>query len=395
MTRQPFAAAVHAGFLLGVLFLSGCDNSTDPVEPTKPLPAGARILSVTGQVKDSTGNIRVALRKRTVKPDATGRYTITDTVLAGAARAFGADTPRDTVRLIVTTPNGNDTLREVPLTSWSTILSPMSVVANPVSVNASTGSQLTGRTVEAVWWADDTIAHVLHVPNSTSADYYSTTIYSLYNDSAYAVNGHKYFIFLRAKATPTDTLPLTTSIRDIGAQNGALNYTDTFFHASYVNSRRGYSLVPADSNAIRFDLKRTVTPTDSLVLPSFTEEVAGPSNAFVAQGVTYMPAIDRYTVDVTSYTKMVISFDVDDETMIAASANGGTSDTLISIDVNYSGSRARIGSVLLTQGRAVFTTSCRAPSQLTFRNMPDWLRNSAGDKNIGLPVKNLRVVYYK
>lgn len=295
--------SLSIAFALSSAILVGCDTGANTPEPSDngipgfpgTLPAGAKVLKVAGRVHDTTGDVKIKLNDKSVTPDASGNYTITDTVLAAPSA------PIDTVRIIVSTPSRTDTLREVPLTSWSTILTPLSVVANDISVNAATGSRVSGRILEAVWWSDDTIAHVQHVPNSTSADYFSTTIYTLYNDSAYAVNGRKYSMFLRVKNKTTDTVPLyRTSIRDIGAQNGALNYTDTFFREVVADSVTGLAFVPEDANVIKYSIKHAITPADTLVIDTFKK----------SRNILDALVDSVYRVQ-SCYSKQIVEFDVD------------------------------------------------------------------------------------
>ncbi len=306
--------------LAALLITTGCDfSSGSEGSTTQNLPAGARILSVSGRVHDTTGNVRIQLGNKVVKPTADGSYSIQDTVIVrrAAGRTLAdtvADTTiRDTARILVVTTTKTDTLREVPLTSWSNLLSPVSVVANDVSVNAATGSKISGKIIEAVWWSDDTIAHVQRVPNSTSSDYFSTTIYSLYNDSLYAVNGRKFSIFLRAKNAVADTIPLSfTKIRDIGAQNGALNYTDTFFRYTDRDSLVGVTLVPKDSNVVVFGAARNTTPPDSIVLDAFKS-----IGAVLGGGEGFIDTANALR-NLSRYEDVLIEFDLDTVAAVAA-----------------------------------------------------------------------------
>lgn len=397
--------------LAALLITTGCDfGSGSEGSTTQNLPAGARILSVSGRVHDTTGNVRIQLGNKVVKPAADGSYSIQDTVIVrrAAGRTLAdtvADTTiRDTARILVVTTTKTDTLREVPLTSWSNLLSPVSVVANDVSVNAATGSKISGKIIEAVWWSDDTIAHVQRVPNSTSSDYFSTTIYSLYNDSLYAVNGRKFSIFLRAKNAVTDTVPLSfTRIRDIGAQNGALNYTDTFFRHTDRDSLVGVTLVPKDSNVVVFGTARNTLPSDSIVITSFKSIGAtgasknGPEQFVDTSGLLRNGA---------RYTKFIVEFDLDTAAPVvvdfmkkwskpyseftvectASSENGGgsfgfdlTPHTRMRVEV--SGDRAAAVA-------AAFNFNSAATIRVSF-NTEGLQLGSSG------MVKNLRIVAYK
>lgn len=400
---------------LSAAIMAGCDTSSNPIasndspsQPAATLPSGARILTVSGHIKDSTGNVRVSLRHKTVKPDASGNYTLVDTIVPFAARqamdtGSTASVPTDTARIIVITPSHTDTLREVPLTSWSNILTPLSVVANDVSVNAATGSKISGKVVEAVWWADDTIAHVLRVPNSTSSDYFSTTIYTLYNDSAYAINGHKYFIFLRAKTAASDTLPLAaTSVRDIGAQNGALNYTDTFFHVVAPDSLPGQVRVPGDSNVVKYNIKHAIIPGDSVVL-NLTQDPTQPS------------IFNDSTVrTLTNFTKLTVSFDVDSIGLVNLAASGAKTDSFsISTGAGssmgsgvYATGVLHVGHNILTKQKDFATAEYCATSPLPAAACASLMNPNfvSGSTRISIttklstttiPWKNVRAVYSK
>lgn len=169
--------------------------------------------------------------------------------LVAAARSMEVN---DTLYIVV----DGDTLREVPITSWDTILPPNYVVQRNVGVtvpliNASNN-------VQVVWWDNDSIANVIDLGKaSPNNQKYSGYIYTVYDDAAFRNNAHLYSLFVRTRTN--DSIKSYTAILDVKARVGDLTFAEAeFFQASY-HTVAGYSLTPNDSNVSSFNLSKTVS----------------------------------------------------------------------------------------------------------------------------------------
>lgn len=175
------------------------------------------------------------------------QYTYNDYV--GAARSMDVT---DTLYIVVS----GDTLREVPIASWDTILPPNYVVQRNVGVTvpASRASDV----VQVVWWNNDSIANVLDLGKaSTNNQKYSGYIYTVYDDVAFRLNSSLYSLFVRTRKN--DSIKSYTGILDVKARVGDLTFGENEFKLNTIHSTAGYSLTPNDSNVATFNLTKTVS----------------------------------------------------------------------------------------------------------------------------------------
>ena len=245
--------------LVGMLALVGCSTApTDPSNnPNTNTPKNIKhILDVGGRIDLSKAGavaVKVSVAGKSVTPDANGNYRILDTVfVSGAAgRVLASDSVDDTVRIIV----AKDTIREIPINSWSSVLPTNYVVQR--NIGAQVPPQWAGSKLEAVWWTNDSIASVITLGQGTSTTKYSGYIYSVYDDSMYAASSHLYWLFVRAKNTK-DSLLAYTNTTDVNARVGDLSYDTTQFVVNKSYRTLGWSLVPADSSVSYYAKTRTV-----------------------------------------------------------------------------------------------------------------------------------------
>jgi hypothetical protein len=174
-----------------------------------------------------------------------------DESLVAAARSMGVN---DTLYIVV----GGDTLREVPITSWDTILPPNYVVQRNVGVTVPLSNA--SNKVQVVWWDTDSIANVIDLGKaSTDNQKYSGYIYTVYDDVAFRNNAHLYSLFVRTRTN--DSIKSYTAILDVKAMVGDLTFAETEFSQASYHTVAGYSLTPNDSSVSSFNLNKTVSMT--------------------------------------------------------------------------------------------------------------------------------------
>lgn len=173
-----------------------------------------------------------------------------------AARSYSIS---DTLYIVV---NG-DTLREVPVTSWDTVLPPNYIVQRNVGVTVSDYQNM----VQVVWWNSDSIAHVLDLGHaSTDPSKFSGYIYTAYSDADFKVNAHLYNLFVRTRTV--DSIKSYTQVLDVKAKVGDLTFSPSDFKENTYYSTAGYSLTPNDSSISNYTEKSIsmvyVTDRDTL-----------------------------------------------------------------------------------------------------------------------------------
>lgn len=248
--------------IASALILSACDsNQVDPVSSS----TSGKSITVSGRIDLSRSNgasIKIALRGHVATPDANGNYSISVPVTSALARkATDTNTVLDTAKIIV----GNDTLREVPLTSWTNILPTNYVVQRNVSVVVP--STYANSKVEAVWWNNDSIAHVVTLGQGTTGQKYSGFVYTVYDDSMYSTNSHLYWLFARVKNSKDSVLAFTKGVTNVVAKVGDLSYDESQLATNWYYDIKGYTLTPNDSSVSRFSRLKSISP-DTLLINS-------------------------------------------------------------------------------------------------------------------------------
>lgn len=251
-------------FAFGLIIagLSGCFDSGSNPNGDSGTPGST--LTVSGRVDLSnaaSASVRVAVRGVVGIPDASGKYSIS--VPAFAARSFDDGSVIDTARIIV----DGDTLREVPLTSWSTVLPTNYVVQRNIGVTVGNTTDV----LEAVWWTNDSIANTIQLGKDGVNR--SGFIYTVYDDSMYARDAHLYWLFVRVKTTGAtdsangaDSILKYSDVHDVTAKSGNQSFDASKFEANTRIKTLGYSLVPQDSSVRVYAMTRTVVMVlDSIV----------------------------------------------------------------------------------------------------------------------------------
>lgn len=340
--------------IASMLILNACDTSTSPTDP-QTNQTSSRKMTVSGKVDMTQANgasVKIVVHGISATPDANGNYSMSfDVVQKFGARTLATDT-LDTTKVILDTAKlvvGTDTLREIPLTSWSNILPTNYIVQRNVSVTVPT--KFASNNVEAVFWTNDSIANVVTLGSGTTPQAYSGFIYTVYDDSMYAANSHLYYLFARVK-NDKDSVLAYTNPTDIHAKVGNLDYVSTQFVSDLKFDVKGFTLTPNDSSVSKFNISKSFSPDTAVWDSTFAKGNWAPSGYYydiltdyqVFDTTSSWLIIDSSTILWTHFNKMIINFTVlsSDSTLpiyVGSTANIGGSnldvgqnfDTLIPI----------------------------------------------------------------
>ena len=186
--------------------LVGCDSESAADSVTGSSSNSG--FAITGKLA-GTGfkNAQVCLDGVCVYPDATtGKYTLTGTTTKAAARVAAATAALDTAYIIV----GNDTLKEIPITSWNSVIPEKYIVQRNVAVTVPT--KYTKGDVQFVYWDNDSIAHAVGVPK-TSGLKHSAYVYTYYDSTAFTNHDTVFSWFARIKVN--DSVRTGTAINKL------------------------------------------------------------------------------------------------------------------------------------------------------------------------------------
>lgn len=231
-------------FLLA--FLAACDNTSETITAPVQKDTVATVatgINLSGKVNLSNAggldasSISVSVAGIVVHPKDDGTWTLTGNAPKVAARASSV---LDTVKIIV----AGDTLVEVPVESWSAILPTNYIVQRNVGVIVP--KKFSGKKVQAVFWDNDSIAHVLNLGVGTTKWKFSGFIYTAYNDSQFKENGKLYDLFVRVKSG--DSVVAYTEISEVTAKVGDLDFDSTQISETVNHVRYLYTYVPNDSS---------------------------------------------------------------------------------------------------------------------------------------------------
>lgn len=248
--------------LASALALNACDsNSEENALSSNTSNPAFRVVSVQGRldITQARGsNVVVSFRKHSVAPDANGAYVIADTVYRNAvsARALANDTGiADTVRIVI----GKDTLREIPVNSWANILPTNYIVQRNIS--AVVKDSFAQSKLEAVWWSNDSIAHVMELGKATTTTKYSGYIYSVYDDSMFAAKAPLYSLLVRIRSTTSssvDSIKAASNTVIVTAITGDLGFDADQFVSFNRRFIVGSALTPRDSSVSLWSSTKTL-----------------------------------------------------------------------------------------------------------------------------------------
>lgn len=324
--------------------LVGCDSESAADSVTGSNTGTVAATSISGKVLAEAGGgyttARICLSGGTcTAPDANGNYSfagmnvtthVATKVSARASAAVGAGAVLDTAYIIV----GNDTLREIPIYSWSQILPTGYVIQRNAKVVPP--ARFLGNTIQAVYWTSDSIANVVDLGSASSTSY-SGYLYTYYDSAAFANNTILFSWFARVKRN--DSVVSYSTIAGVKAHAGDIEVDSTNFKlVTKYGSVKGYSYVPADSSVAVYNATRTTT-TDSLEI---TNSVFGgsawtgvrPNNTVdTLTSVDSMSLAARLCADTIIYTFARTDTSANSR---SPKASGDTSYVMVSSSVNRS-----------------------------------------------------------
>jgi hypothetical protein len=283
-------------FLFLFVFLAGCfEDGNNPLTSSTTKKTISGKLNLTNAGVDPSA-VRVSCAGIVTTPTNDGSWTISKNVVAGRV----ASSSSDTVKIII----GNDTLKEIPVISWDTILPTNYIVQRNISVQLF--KALLNDTVEAVFWDNDSVAHVVTLGQATK-NMFSGFIYTAYDDIAYRNNSSLYGLFVRVK---NDGVTRFSDIVNVTAKTGDLDFDSTQVPKKKESVRYMYSITPNDSNINNY--KDTIFGTmvvdtifDTADYDSFCHYAKGDTAIIGDTNIQYTDA--NVFRDIDSYLKNSIS----------------------------------------------------------------------------------------
>lgn len=281
MKRKSWSKPITAlALALLVAGMWGCDDVSSPTNPTEVQQSNS--VNLTGHVSldnVKAHNITIEAAGISVHPDANGNYAIVGT-RAKAARFIAARSLADTVKPMVNIiVNDTDTLRSIPVTSWSGVLPTSYVVQRNVSVTLPVkyaGMDVIvgyfNTTLNPGTYASVTLGRYSWVNNSGF-------IYSAYDSAAYAnasylysavaIVKHKDSVVAFSNVIDTVTAKVGNIGFDSGVFIGSLR-TDSAFMRPWWTSE-----IPNGTNILLVKGKDVVISRDSTMKFDTTVHVTG------------------------------------------------------------------------------------------------------------------------
>lgn len=224
--------------------LAGCDTSTNDIESSNSATAGVltgKLLTGVGTSVSTAASVgaKVCMNGVCGNVSGDGSYSVNVGVASSVVKHAGrvtADTLLGTAYIVI----GNDTMKEIPVTSWNL---PTGYIVQR-DFRAYTGQKFTGDSAQLVYWSNDSIAYVVgvEIDDGNSTLQYTGSVYTYYDSAAYVNDSKIFSYFVR---TYHNGVSLAYSdIYSVKARSGGFSTDSTRFHLTTYN-RTGYSLVPA------------------------------------------------------------------------------------------------------------------------------------------------------
>jgi len=302
--RQLFLIAL----LSMISFIYGCSDGgastiTGTTRTSDSVVATGQKISISGKLNLSDAgkldptSIQVKAFGIYTVPNADGTFKLEGTIPTKKVAGRVSEATTDTVRIIV----GDDTLKEIPLVSWDSVLPTNYIVQRNIAVHVP--ARYAGNTVQAVWWDNDSIARVLTLGNGTSQSKYSGFVYSIYDNNEYVNNAYLYSIFVRVRNL-SDSVVGYSSVSKVRAITGDLDYDSTQINKVYSYITYNYTQVPSDSVVTKYMSvkKKTLkidTLYDTIEVSNFT---SNGNNAFTVEpDVIKLDSIEHYATDDSTF----------------------------------------------------------------------------------------------
>ena len=248
----------------------------------------------------------------------------TRNLVAGSARAM-TDSSADSgvVYIIVTDPNGNtDTLREIPVTSWTSVLGTQYVVQRNVDVTIPTAYD--NDTVKVGWFNVYTNPSNYYstVLGRFHAKQYSGFVYTAYDSASFAGNSYLYSALAVVKNSHDSVVAFTTDLDTVTAKVGNFSFDSTRFGTGILS-------VSADSLTIPWYAFNVTNGTSVTAYKSAVKTLD--SNTF------YTISLDSTWLDTNFYkiittTSIQQSVKLSDSTKLKISFTSADGDTTYELD---------------------------------------------------------------
>lgn len=226
-----------------MFFVMACDNRSTPSKPVDE-----RVQRITGRLNLAAGiapsACAIGYQGHLVSISNDGTYSLDRVISNGTTREMSIG---DTAWIVV----GGDTLRDIPVHSWDSVLPTNWVEQRNIGVHAAV--EYSNKTVEAVWWRHtdpNGIARVVELGPDSKPNWSSGFIYMVYDDSAYRHNDTLYSLFIRIKSNDS-VLAYSTPTTQVRAKTGDLTFDSTSFTRNVFGKVSGLSNVPVDSSTLR------------------------------------------------------------------------------------------------------------------------------------------------
>jgi len=300
--RQLFLIAL----LSMISFIYGCSDGgastiTGTTRTSDSVVASGQKISISGKLNLSDAgkldptSIQVKAFGIYTVPNADGTFKLEGTIPTKKVAGRVSEATTDTVRIIV----GDDTLKEIPLVSWDSVLPTNYIVQRNIAVHVP--ARYAGNTVQAVWWDNDSIARVLTLGNGTSQSKYSGFVYSIYDNNEYVNNAYLYSIFVRVKNL-SDSVVGYSSVSKVRAITGDLDYDSTQINKVYSYITYNYTQVPSDSVVTKYmSVKKKTLKIDTLYDTIEVSNFNSNANNVISAHIT-LDSIGRDSTDDSTFT---------------------------------------------------------------------------------------------
>ena len=238
--------------------LVGCDSATSSNDSSNDATTGVTTgYAIKGKLA-GTGfkNAQVCLNGTCVYADqTTGEYTIPSSATTKAsARATSARTTSASATVGTTVGYayiivGNDTLKEIPVLNWNSIIPEKYIVQRNVAVTVP--KKYPKGDVQFVYWDNDSIAHAVGVPKVSGLKH-SAYVYTYYDSSSFANHDTIFSWFARIKMN--DLVKSGTGINKLTYDAGDIVVDSSDFQTN-VFTTGYYKYVPAGDTVDEYTSK--------------------------------------------------------------------------------------------------------------------------------------------
>ena len=361
--------------------ITGCDSATSSNDSRNDATTGVTTsYAIKGKLA-GTGfkNAQVCLNGTCVYADqTTGEYTIPSSATTARMTASAKASARATSATVGTAVGyayiivGNDTLKEIPVLNWNSIIPEKYIVQHNVGVTVPT--RYTKGDVQFVYWDNDSIAHAVGVPK-TSGLKHSAYVYTYYDSSSFTNHDTIFSWFARIKMH--DSVKTGTAINKLTYDAGDVVIDSSDF-SSAVFVTEYYKTIPS-GDTLREYVSGTAATTysnrkDSVLAYTLADTAAGSGKALIIGSDTNR----------TYWIVLGLSDSAIDSARITFTATGSAYSSYSSADTKYDSGTHTI--VVLNQHTKT------SPCDLSVCNVGDhvFMLSATSGK-----ITDLKVYYFK